>query len=321
MADVVTNQAAPAVSIIVVNYRTRQMTLECLRSVVSQTQHLSYEIILVDNSNDSGLHAELVDELARVRLIVPAENVGFARANNIGADQACGKYLLLLNPDTLILDRAIERLVEFAERLPDAKIWGGRTLFADHSLNSTSCWRRMTLWNVFCRTSGLAAAFPRSRIFNSEAYGGWDRSSERRVDIVTGCFLLIGRDVWRTLGGFDAKFFMYGEEADLCLRARRLGARPAVTPLATIVHYGGASEQTELEKSVRLLAAKAELIQRHWAPPKRQIGLLIYAAMPLTRALAIGVLDRSFNSQRGAAWWQIWRHRDRWRNGYVSETG
>ena len=110
----------------------------------------------------------------------------------------------------------------------------------------------MSLWNLFCRAVGLTGLFPQSRLFNAEAYGGWKRDTEREVDIVTGCFFLIEHRFWDTLGGFDPLFFMYGEEADLCLRARPLGARPRITPDARIVHYGGASERVRAEQIIRV---------------------------------------------------------------------
>ena len=150
----------------------------------------------------------------------------------------------------MVLDGAIDRLLDFAKAQPEARIWGGRTFFGDMALNPTSCWRRMSLWNIFCRTTGLTRIFPKSGLFNSESFGGWDRSSERQVDIVSGCFFLMRRADWQAMGGFDDRFVMYGEEADLCLRAARtLGARPRVTPLARLIHYGGASEKVAADKT------------------------------------------------------------------------
>ena len=163
---------SPVVSIVIVNYWTLDLTLKCLRSVISETRRFSYEILLVDNSADPELADAVAAEFPGVKLIVPSGNVGFAHANNIASEEARGHYLLLLNPDTIVLDGAIDRLVEFAQERPNSKIWGGRTLFADSSLNPTSCWRQMTLWNVVCRTAGLPAIFPNSSLFNSEAYGG-----------------------------------------------------------------------------------------------------------------------------------------------------
>src|SRR5690606_2943956 len=116
------------------------------------------------------------------------------------------------------------------------------------SLNPTSCWGRSTPWSEFCHAVGLSAAFRGSRLLNPEGLGSWRRDSVREVDIVTGCFLLLPRALWERLGGFHPDFFMYGEEADLCLRARRLGVRPIITPEATIVHYGGRSENKRIQK-------------------------------------------------------------------------
>ncbi|KAB2846675.1 MAG: glycosyltransferase family 2 protein, partial [Hyphomicrobiaceae bacterium] len=233
---------SPQVSIIVVSYNTKSETLACLASVAKETPALAHELIVVDNNSPDGSAEAIAQACPGARLHALKDNLGFARANNLAALEARGEYLLLLNPDTVVLDRAIERLAAFAENTPGAGIWGGRTLFGNLKLDPTSAWRRMTPWSLFCRASGLSAALPRSRFFNSEEMPDWDRSSEREVDIVTGCFLLIRRELWQRLGGFDPVFFMYGEEADLCLRARQMGARPRITPTSTIIHLGGASE-------------------------------------------------------------------------------
>ena len=229
--------------------------------------------------------------------------------------------LLLLNPDTVVLDGAIDRLVAFAGRTPGALIWGGRTLFADGHLNPSSAWARMTLWRLLCRVSGLTSLGRSSQLFNGEAMGDWPRDTVREVDIVSGCFFMLPVAFWRKLGGFDPVFFMYGEEADLCLRARTLGARPTVTPDATIVHHGGASEATREGKMVKLLAAKATLIDRHFARGKRTLGLMLNAAWPLTRWIALAAraaLTGSPEVQAQAGVWQrIWQRRAEWWKGFA----
>jgi hypothetical protein len=315
----------PDVSIIVVSYNTRALTLACLDSIVAESRQASYELIVVDNASRDGSAEAIASHPSRPRLIRSAENIGFARANNLAASEARGRYLLLLNPDTVVLDRAIDRLVAFARTRPDARIWGGRTLFADGRLNPSSCWGRMTLWNQLCRATGLTVLFPGSRLFNGEDFGGWPRDSEREVDIVSGCFLLIGRADWQALGGFDPTFYMYGEEADLCLRARRLGARPRITPAATIVHHGGASEATRAGKMVKLLAAKATLIHRHWHPLTRPLGLALLAAWPLSRWLVLSgakvVLPAGpCLAAAATTWCEVWSARRQWVQGYRVDT-
>lgn len=276
---------------------------------------MDYELIVLDNQSVDGSADAIAAEFPEVLLVPSMENYGFAKGNNIAAEHARGEYLLLLNPDTIVLDGAIDRLVSFATTAPRARIWGGRTLYGDRSLNPGSCWRRMSLWNILCRTSGLTGVFPKSSLFNSEAYGGWDRTTERDVDIVCGCFLLIRREDWKVLGGFDTTFFMYGEEADLCLRADDvLGASPRICPEATIIHYGGASEKVQSDKMVRLLRAKTELINRHILWLLRPTARLLFRYWPFTRQL-----NFRFRGHRDGyrVWREIWLRRAQWQNGYV----
>ncbi|MFN3868545.1 MAG: glycosyltransferase family 2 protein [Hyphomicrobiaceae bacterium] len=308
----------PEVSILVVSYNPRARTLAAISSAAAETRS-RHEIIVVDNASADGSAAAIAAHPAAPRLIALDDNIGFARANNVAARAATGDYLLLLNPDTVVLGGAIDQLLAFARARPSAGIWGGRTLFADGRLNPSSCWRRMTVWNLFCRATGLTGIFPGSRLFNSEAMAGWRRDTVREVDIVSGCFLLIRREMWQRLGGFDPTFFMYGEEADLCLRARAVGARPVVTPKATIVHLGGASEATRAGKMVRLLAAKTTLIDRHMPPMTRTIGRTLLRLWPLTRWLALAAattLTANLRAGQAAATWrEIWDRRGEWQRG------
>lgn len=309
----------PVLSVVVVSYNTREMTLACLASVFRETA-APVEVIVVDNASTDGSAEAVAQAFPQVRLLAERVNHGFARAHPIAVDAARAPWLLLLNPDTVVLDGALDRLLDFAARTPEAGIWGGRTVFADGRLNPASCWRRMTLWSVLSRTLGLTAAFPRSTLFNPEPYPGWDRSSEREVDIVSGCFLLLRRETWDRLGGFDPAFVMYGEEADLCLRARADGARPRVTPEATIVHHGGASETVLADKLVRLMRAKMTLIERHFPPRARRPGRLLFALWPLSRWLGLTALAAAFGRARwqalAQAWGEGWSRRAEWVGGF-----
>jgi N-acetylglucosaminyl-diphospho-decaprenol L-rhamnosyltransferase len=300
--------SAVQLTVIVVSYGTRNMTLECLASLVRETHKTSYEVLVVDNASQDGSPEAIREQFPQFKLFAQTENLGFAAANNLAAPHARGKYILLLNPDTVVLEGAIDRLMAFARRRPQARIWGGRTLFADRSLNPTSCWRKLTLWGLFCRSAGLSLMFPNWGLFNRDAYGGWLRDSEREVDIVTGCLFLITRDLWNRLGGFDPDFFMYGEEADLCLRAYKLGARPAITPDATIIHYGGGTESDNIRKERRLLAAKARLIRRYIEPPSTSFALGLLALRPWLKRFVSNRDDRQ-------AWRDIWTDRRGWLAG------
>lgn len=312
---------SPLLSIIIVSYNTRAMTVACLESIAAETRETSYEVIVVDNASSDGSAEAIANHSTRPQLLALSENVGFAAGNVLAAERARGELLLLLNPDTVVLDGAIDRLVAFSRRRPEAQIWGGRTVFADGRLNPLSAWGRMTPWRLFCRAVGLTGVFPRSNIFNGEAIGGWDRGTEREVDIVSGCFLMLPRALWQRLGGFDPVYFMYGEEADLCLRARDLGARPRVSPDATIIHHGGASEATREGKMVKLLAAKATLIDRHFPSRQRGLGLMLHAMWPLSRWLALAgvawVNGSAKSAQSASVWNAIWRRRGEWQRGFA----
>ncbi|MGH1349480.1 MAG: glycosyltransferase family 2 protein [Methyloligellaceae bacterium] len=312
---------SPLISILVISYNTREMTLECLHSVVNETVDCSYELIVVDNNSQDGSAEAIEKEFPDIKLMALKDNLGFAKANNLAAEHASGEYVLLLNPDTVVLDKAIDRLMTFAKERPEAGIWGGRTYYGDKSLNPYSCWRRTTVWNLFCRVSGIAGVFSKSEFLNSEAYGGWQRDSVRQVDIVTGCFFLITKELWTDLKGFDPAFFMYGEEADLCLRAGKKGYSPMVTPNAGIIHYGGASDTVQEDKMVRLLKGKISLVKRHWSPLTRGLGAFLYLMWPvrqnIVRALLKIVSPREkFNEEAAKTWRQIWRRRNEWKNGY-----
>lgn len=308
--------AGPRLSVIVVSYNTRDMTLDCLRSVFAETAS-NIEVIVVDNASSDGSAGAIAEEFPDIRLLAETTNHGFAQANNIAATLARGEYLLLLNPDTVVLEAAIDTLLGFADACPEARIWGGRTLYGDRSLNPTNCWRRMTLWALFSQATGLSSIFRKSGLFNPEAYGAWLRDSEREVDIVTGCFLLIRRDFWTELGGFDPTFVMYGEEADLCLRARKLGARPRITPSAEIIHYKGASEKVHADKMVRLLNGKTTLIMRHFPAWQRPIAANLFRLWPLSRVVGTRLLGRRDGYR---TWKTVWERRREWWYGYPDRS-
>src|SRR5204862_107439 len=226
---------------------------------------VAMRVVVFDNASSDGSAAAVAAAFPEIETIAHPENIGFAAANNLVAETVTTPWLCLLNPDTETHPGAIANLLAFAKANPKAGIVGGRTVFPDGSLNQASCWQRITPWSLFTQTSGLARAFPRSTLFNPEAMGGWQRDSVREVDIVVGCFLLTSTELWRRLGGFNRRYFMYGEDADLCLRARALGYRPMITPDAEIMHLVGASTAKRADKTVAVMRAKATLVRDHWA--------------------------------------------------------
>lgn len=308
-------------SIFIVSYNTRELTRRCLQSILDARPAVEYEIVLVDNASRDGSADAIEREFPSVRLIRSDTNLGFAAANNRARREAKGERFLLLNPDTRVSRDAIDRLLAFSIARPEAGITGGRTVNDDGSLNPWSCRGRPTPWGLFCQAVGLTTAFRMHPLFDPASLGPWRRDSVREVDVVVGCFLMIGRELWDALGGFDERFFMYGEEIDLCLRARARGFRPMITPDAVIVHHGAASEPAEASKLVRLFAAHVLLFEKHWSPGARNFGaamLRLWAASRFLGGALLGRLGRGDARARGRVWRDVWRRRGEWLHGYAS---
>ena len=305
-------------SVIIVSYNTRALTLACIASVYRETGS-DCEIIVVDNASTDGsaraIHRVFPpDRYPDLRLYELEQNIGFAAANNLAATEARGEYVLLLNPDTVVLDRALDRLVRFADGHPEYGIYGGSTVFADGSRNPTAGWMKPTLWSMFCVALGLAKLFPRTRLFNPESLAWWSWDAPRRVDIVTGCLLMMRREEWRRLGGFDPQYFMYGEDADLCLRAAKVGLQPVLVPEARIVHHGGASEPLRSDKLVRLFRAKAQLFRAHYLPAHAAALMALLRLWCLLRIVMFGLAQpvRRSAQRRRREWADVWRRRGDW---------
>lgn len=312
-------------SIAIVSYETREQILDCLRSVLEHTHRCTFEVIVVDNASTDGTVEAIRDVFPGVTVVASKENLGFAQANNVAARRAAGRRLLLLNPDTRLTDAAIDNLVAFADQHSDAGIWGGRTTFPDGTINP-SCLGDITLWSTISRACGLTYLFPRSRFFNPESIHRWDPlDREREVDIVVGCFLLVDRSLWEALDGFDPDFFMYGEEVDFSLRARKRGARPRITPSATIIHYGGGSERSTEDKVVKILRGRITVMKVHWPRVSVLIGRWVLLATVALRAVASKIVrppERRGGGLDGRVdlWGAVFRRRREWLGGWPTRS-
>ncbi len=314
------------VTVVVVSYRTREITLECLRSFIAERGDLTVDLVVVDNDSPDG-SAEAIAEFfgtiqepgLELTLHGLSENLGFGAACNFGAKDARGRYVLMLNPDTVTLRRGVERLVAFADRHPEARMWGGRTLHLDGSLNPASAWAQPTPWSSLACALGLSSLFPDWTITNPEGYGGWRRDSVKEVEIVSGCFMLVDTALWNELGGFHPDFWMYGEDADISLRARARGARPLIDPESEIVHIGGASETVRADQMVRLFSGKAQLYGKFSSAASGWFEVRCLDLWALIRVAILTPVSWALSSKRAsaAAWRDIWSRRSEWRSAFV----
>ena len=311
--------ARPEVSVIIVSWNTLDLVLDCIESIHRETVS-DHEIILIDNASADGTAEVIAQRHPEVRLIANQDNRGFAAANNQGIEIAQGRLVLLLNPDTVILDHGIDKLMEFAEERPEARIWGSRTVFRDRSINP-SYWKFMSVTSLTLQVLGLNSMFRKSRICNPESMSLWTKNEEDSVDWITGCFMLLKKSFWEELNGFSPIYFMYGEETDLCLRAIKRGARPRATTNATIIHLGGASEKIRVDATIRIIRAKVQLIKDHFHPVKKPLGMMLFKAWPWSRMFAHGILKllgRKSSALPHSEWGEIVKRRSEWQKGFVN---
>lgn len=251
------------VSIIIVNWNTRDVLRDCLESVYRQTKGISFEVIVVDNASSDGSVEMVKAEYPQVALIENKDNHGFAAANNQGMMIARGKYILLLNSDTIVLDRAIQKTITFADQNPEAAVVGCRVLNSDMSLQPT-CFMFPSVLNMVLSASFLYKIFPRNRFFGRELMTWWDKSTPRQVDVIAGCFMLVRKEAIDQVGMMDEDFFMYAEETDWCHRFKRAGWKNLFTSEAEIIHFGGASSgKLKTEMALQLRASMLLFMKKH----------------------------------------------------------
>jgi GT2 family glycosyltransferase len=309
---------ASQLDIIVVSYNTRELTLRALRSIYEETTQTSFNLVVVDNDSQDGSADAIEQSFPQLTLIRSSHNLGFSGGVNLGAKQFQSDYLLLLNPDTVILEGAIDTLFAFAHQKPSNGIWGGVTFNNDMSLNTHNAWSKPSTLTLLFSAFGLSKAFSSSCFFNKANYGCWLRDSEYEVDLLQGCFFLTQRSLWQQLEGLDETFFMYGEESDYCLKAIQQGYRPIITPNAKIIHHGGASEVTLSGKMIKLLKGKVELVNRYsstWEKPLHRTLLLLYVINKTITSHLFSFINTKKKVQ-ATEWKNILMDRKSWLKGW-----
>lgn len=286
-----------AVSVIVVNWNTRDILDDCLASIARETT-LPHEVIVVDNASTDGSAEMVRTRHPNVRLIANDVNRGFAAANNQGLRIARGDKALLLNPDTIVLDGAIDRMVAWLDAHPDVGCVGCQVMEDETTIQRTGFSDPGPL-NLALVEFGLHRLAPRHRFFGRSEYGDWDRRSERDVDVVSGMFMLVPRPVLDRVGLLDEAFFIYAEEADLCRRIRDAGWRCVFAPEARILHLDGGSKSTAQIRSrmyVQMQKSKMIYLRKHYGKGGALAGRSIFVVSSLLRLLA-STMGRSANVQ------------------------
>jgi len=250
------------VSIIIVSWNTREILLNCLESIFVQTV-LPFEVIVVDNASDDGSVAAVAAAHPLVKIIQNTSNLGFARANNIGLESAKGEFVLFLNPDTIILDQAIDKMIAFLEKNPFIGVLGPHTLNADGKSTQNTVIFIPSIAGVFHTHLPLWRLIPG---WNPKLAGEVRWRKTGPVEIVKGSCMLLTMDLARQLGGMSEKHFMYSEEVDLCTRAAQLGFRTWYFDEAQIIHLGGQATAQNSPAMVKAMIDAYTDIFRHHNP-------------------------------------------------------
>jgi len=247
------------VSIIIVNWNTRELLSQCLQSIYASRTTKEIEVWVVDNGSTDGSVEMVRENFPQVEITVNEKNVGFAHANNQAIKRSSGDTVMLLNPDTVVDRDAIENLLHFLEVHSDAGVVGPRLLNPDRSLQE-SAYPEPTLFREFWRMFHLDR-------FNSYAeypMEKWSHAQAMQVDVLMGACMLIRRKIFDQVGLMDEDFFIYSEEVDLCTRIRDYGWRLFWYPEAAVVHYGGQStQQVQQEMFLQLYQGKIQYFRKH----------------------------------------------------------
>ena len=266
------------VSVIIVSWNAKQHLLNCLSSLSNQSGVVG-EIIAVDNGSNDGSSEMVARQFSQVKLIKNGENLGFAKANNIGIKASRGRYLCLVNSDVIVLDDCIDSLVKFMDRNPSVGMAGPRILNQDRTLQ-VSCRSFPSIWNNLCQALGLNYLFPKSAFFSEPFMKYWAHDKERKVDVITGCFWMVRRKAIDEAGLLDEDFFIYGEDIDWCRRFHKAGWDVVFYPEAQAIHIGRASSSNAPIKFY-LEMQKADV--QYWRKHHGRIGRAGYLAIILIR--------------------------------------
>lgn len=283
--------AAPAVSIIIVNWNTRALLRDCLVSIAAETR-AAHEIIVIDNASRDGSAQMVADEFPQVVLIANSDNRGFAGANNQGLHIAKGDHVLLLNPDTIVLDGAIDKMLDWLSRHPDVGCVGCQVLEGPGVIQRT-CFADPSALNLAIVELGLMRLADRFPLFGRPWYSDWDRTTEREVDVVSGMFMLVPRAVLDKVGPLDDAFFVYAEEADWCRRIRKAGWRCVFAPVAQIVHLDGGSKSTAQIRSrmyVQMQKSHMIYVRKHGGLPAYLAAKAMFVMSALLRLMIFSLV-------------------------------
>ena len=275
-------------SIIIVNYNVRYFLRQCLQSIYDSECEYKYDIWVVDNNSKDGSVEMLQSEFPEVKLIENKENLGFSKANNQALLKTDSKYTLVLNPDTIIKRDTIQKCLTYLISNPNVGALGPKLLDGRGNYLPESKRGLPTPWVAFCKMTKLNTLFPNSSIFNNYYLGHLNKEEVNEVEVLTGAFMMMPKDLVKELNGFDEDFFMYGEDIDLSYRIAKKGKKLIYFPDSSIIHYKGEStKKSSLNYVKHFYNSMLIFANKHFGSGSKW-GLLLF--------LKLGVLFSAFIS-------------------------
>lgn len=251
------------ISVIIVSYNVKYFLEQCLASLVKSLSGLQHEVFVVDNQSSDGTVEYLQSRFEQVRFISNKQNQGFAKANNQAIPAATGRYILFLNPDTILGERSIRDTITLLESNPSAGAAGIRMIDGSGRFLRESKRGFPSAWSAFCRFSGLATLFPHSSLFARYYLGNLREDSDQEIEALSGAYLMIRKNVLDITGGFDERFFMYAEDIDLSYRIRKAGFVNLYLAGSPIIHFKGESTVRDHQYRARFYQAMILFVEKY----------------------------------------------------------
>lgn len=266
-------------SVIIVNYNVKHYLEQCLESVRRASQGLQVEVFVVDNLSTDGSVAYLEERFPEVHFIANQENVGFARANNQAIRLSTGRYVLLLNPDTIVAENTFTDFIDFMDAHPEAGGAGAYMLRTNGTFAPESRRGLPTPFVAFCKMSGLAAIFPNSRIFGKYYMRYLDENKPNEIEVISGAFMWLRREALDKAGLLDEDFFMYGEDIDLSYRIMKSGYKNYFLPSRMLHYKGESTEKSSYRYVYTFYEAMRLFFRKHYAHYSFLVSLPINLAI------------------------------------------
>ncbi|OXB00024.1 glycosyltransferase family 2 protein [Flavobacterium pectinovorum] len=266
-------------SVIILNYNVRYFLEQCVLSVQEAISNLDAEIIVIDNNSDDDSCLMMQERFPDVKLIENKENFGFPKGNNIAVDEAKGKYVCILNPDTVVAEDTFTKILAFAERQTNLGIIGCKLIDGTGNFLPESKRGIPTPWVAFTKFFGLYKIFPKSKLFNQYYAQHLDENETGEVEILVGAFMLMERDLYLNLKGFDEDCFMYADDIDLSYRTLKMKKTNFYFHDTTVLHYKGESTVKDEKYMKRFQEAMTFFYQKHF---KKSLFFSVFIKVGIT---------------------------------------